>query len=251
MNAIRMPGEINRHSTRPFLSISMPITAKEFTMRKYTYLFAVAAVFGFMSTALDSASAQSRDPLNIENNDSIYVDAKSFKVVQGRAQGDAAALIKKLDAMDLGPGAIIFRSGGKLYMVPPSRFGSDRDDRYGSDRDDRYGTDRDDRYGTDRDDRYASDRSGSRRYGTDRDDRYGTDRDDRYASDRSGSRRYGTDRDSRYGTDRDDRYGTDRDDRYGSDRANGRQSVYINDPAYAQYKLKKTFEDNWTTSDPK
>jgi hypothetical protein len=34
---------------------------------------------------------------------------------------------------------------------------------------------------------------------------------------------------------------------YGSDRRNyGSDQVVINDPEYAQYKLKKIFEDNWT-----
>ena len=173
-------------------------------MIKHASLLIVAAVVGL--APIVPAFAQSKDALSIANNDSVLIDAKSFRMVPGNAEGDAAALIKKLDAKDLGPGAIVFRSGGKLYMAAaPSdqqRFGSDR---YGSDR-------------------YGSDRYGSDRYGS---DRYGSDR---YGSDRYGSDRYGS-----------DRYGSDR---YGSDRP----GVVINDPDYAQYKLRKSFEDNWTTS---
>jgi hypothetical protein len=234
-------------------------------MIKRTSLLVVAAVVGLAPIVPTAAFAQSKDALSIANNNSVFIDAKSFKILPGNAEGDAAALIKKLDAKDMGPGAIVFRSGGKLYMVAaPSdqqRFGSDRygSDRYGSDRygSDRYGSDRygSDRYGSDRygSDRYGSDRYGSDRYGSDRygSDRYGSDRygSDRYGSDRYGSDRYGSDR---YGSDRygSDRYGSDRygSDRYGSDRP----GVVINDPDYAQYKLRKSFEDNWTTSsDPK
>jgi hypothetical protein len=39
---------------------------------------------------------------------------------------------------------------------------------------------------------------------------------------------------------------------YGSDRRNyGSDQVVINNPEYAQYKLKKNFEDNWTPKDSK
>ena len=143
-------------------------------MIKCTSLMVLAAVVGFTPSISSLAIAQSKDALSIADNDSVYIDAKSFKIVPGKAGGDASALIKKLDARDLGPGEIIFRSGGKLYTVaaPPDqqRFGRDR---YGS-------------------------------------DRYGSDRRD-----------------------------------YGSDQ------VVINDPEYAQYKLKKIFEDSWTAKDSK
>ena len=48
----------------------------------------------------------------------------------------------------------------------------------------------------------------------------------------------------RYGSDRfgSDRYGSDR---YGSDR------IVIDDPEYADYKLKKIFADNWTAGETK
>jgi hypothetical protein len=194
----------------------------------------------FIAGASGVATAQS---LSIADSDSIFVDGNSFKVVPGKAKGNASALIDELDARDLGPGTIIFRSGNRLYLVDAptvegTRLGSDRRD-YGSDRRD-YGSDR---YGSDRRD-YGSDRRdyGSDRYGSDRRD-YGSDRRD-YGSDRYGSDRrdYGSDRRD-YGSDRRD-YGSERRD-YAGDR------VVVNDAEYAQYKLKKILADNWTTGDSK
>ena len=126
--------------------------------------------------------------LGIANNDSIYIDGNSFKIVPGKGKGDASALIKKLDAHAAGPGMIIFRSGDKLYIAdvsPPVAETSYASDRYGSDRDTSVSAaqaERDwqewqrslrqnSRYGSDR---YGSDRYGSDRYGS---DRYGSDRD--------------------------------------------------------------------------
>jgi hypothetical protein len=211
-----------------------------FPMTKLKYLMAGTTAIMLLLGAPSWAAEQ--PGLGIADNDSIYIDGNSFKIVPGKGTGDASALIKKLDARELGAGEIIFRSGGKLYAIAApldqQRYGSDRRD-YGSDRRD-YGSDRRD-YGSDRRD-YGSDRYGSDRYGSDRRD-YGSDRRD-YGSDR---RDYGSDR---YGSDRRD-YGSDRRD-YGSDRRDyGSDQVVINDPEYAQYKLKKILEDNWTPKDSK
>jgi hypothetical protein len=53
----------------------------------------------------------------IPDNDSVYVDAKSFQVVPGKGKSDAGAQIRDLGARELGPGAIIIRSGNKLYIA--------------------------------------------------------------------------------------------------------------------------------------
>ena len=50
-------------------------------------------------------------PATIPANDSIFVDGKTFTVVHGKARGDVSDQIKALGARDLGPGAVIFRSG--------------------------------------------------------------------------------------------------------------------------------------------
>jgi len=56
-------------------------------------------------------------PDTIADNNSIFIDGKSFRIIPGKGRGNASTQIKLLDARDLGPGAIIFRSGEKLYIV--------------------------------------------------------------------------------------------------------------------------------------
>src|SRR6266403_1648663 len=63
------------------------------------------------------ATAHAQQTILIPDNDSVYVDAKSFQVVPGKGKGDAGAQIKDLAARELGPGAIIIRSGNKLYIA--------------------------------------------------------------------------------------------------------------------------------------
>jgi hypothetical protein len=55
----------------------------------------------------------------LASNEGIYVDMKEFKIAKGAAKDDAAvqAQIAKLGAREVKDGAIIFRSGDKLYLV--------------------------------------------------------------------------------------------------------------------------------------
>jgi hypothetical protein len=63
------------------------------------------------------AMGETPNGLNISDNDSVYIDGKSFQVIPGKAKGDAAVQIKNLAARNLGPAAIIIRSGDKLYIA--------------------------------------------------------------------------------------------------------------------------------------
>ena len=83
-------------------------------MSKYTTSVIMSAAVGVATFA--TAHAQ-QSVLAIPDNDSVYIDAKSFQVVPGKAKGDAGAQIKDLAARELGPGAIIIRSGNKLYIA--------------------------------------------------------------------------------------------------------------------------------------
>ena len=59
----------------------------------------------------------------LASNEGIYVDMKEFKINKGVAKGDPNDQIKKSGAREVSEGAIIFRSGGKLYIVdgrPPA-----------------------------------------------------------------------------------------------------------------------------------
>jgi hypothetical protein len=79
----------------------------------------VGAIVGIASIVSNLAVAQSQalPPAAIADNDSIFIDGKTFSITPGRAKGDTSLQIEALGARDLGPGAIIFRSGEKLYIV--------------------------------------------------------------------------------------------------------------------------------------
>jgi hypothetical protein len=53
----------------------------------------------------------------LASNEGIYVDTKEFKIAKGAAKGDPSAAISKSGAREVADGAIIFRSGNKLYIV--------------------------------------------------------------------------------------------------------------------------------------
>src|SRR5215510_15587178 len=74
-----------------------------------------AAIAALVSGA--SSMARAQDALSIANNDSIYIDGNTFKLTPGKAKGDPSAQIKKTGARELGPGAIVFRSADKLYIM--------------------------------------------------------------------------------------------------------------------------------------
>jgi hypothetical protein len=93
-------------------------------MKKAISLAGAAIALG---AGISPAAAQSA--LGLSNNDSVYIDGNTFKIVPGKAKGDASALIQNLDARALGAGAIIFRADGKLYIAEaaaPSRSTSDQ-----------------------------------------------------------------------------------------------------------------------------
>jgi hypothetical protein len=83
-------------------------------MSKYTTSVIISAAVSAVTFA--TAHAQ-QTALTIPDNDSVYVDAKSFQVIPGKGKGDAGVQIKDLAARELGPGAIIIRSGNKLYIA--------------------------------------------------------------------------------------------------------------------------------------
>jgi hypothetical protein len=51
------------------------------------------------------------------NNEAVVVDLKSFNIAKGGAKGDTTQHIDKLKAREVGEGAVIFRTGNKLYIV--------------------------------------------------------------------------------------------------------------------------------------
>lgn len=51
------------------------------------------------------------------NNEAVVVDLKNFNIAKAGAKGDNAQHIDKLKAREVAEGAVIFRSGDKLYIV--------------------------------------------------------------------------------------------------------------------------------------
>jgi len=51
------------------------------------------------------------------DNDSILIDPTTFTITRGKARADVSGLIQSLGARELGAGAIVFRSGPRLYIV--------------------------------------------------------------------------------------------------------------------------------------
>ena len=86
-------------------------------MIKHKATLKTLMIAGLMSGVSTIAMAQSQSGLSIAENDSVYVDAKTFSLTPGKGKGDAAAQVKVLGARSLDAGAIIFRAGNKLYIA--------------------------------------------------------------------------------------------------------------------------------------
>ena len=87
-------------------------------MRKCVTSVIVPAAVSLLSSVSMFATAHAQQTaIAIPDNDSVYIDAKSFQVVPGKGKSDAGGQIKDLGARELGPGAIVIRSGNKLYIA--------------------------------------------------------------------------------------------------------------------------------------
>jgi hypothetical protein len=82
--------------------------------------FKRAVLFGAVAMGLVSfAWAQgSRQVIgDLADKEGLYVDLKEFKIHKGRVGAKAAGQLGMVDAREVSEGAIIVRSGGKLYLV--------------------------------------------------------------------------------------------------------------------------------------
>lgn len=94
-------------------------------MRNRTCKMTLLAVIAGLATATAGQSQELSGTL--ANNESIFVDGKTFTVTAGKPKGGAAGPIKILGARDLGGGAIIYRSGDKLFIVAAPLVALSRD----------------------------------------------------------------------------------------------------------------------------
>src|SRR5262245_43611728 len=85
---------------------------------RYATTVSLVLLVGLASGGPHAAMAQSPAPPDtIADNDGIFIDGKAFSVTPGKAKMDASAVVRKFGARELGPGAIVFRSGRKLYII--------------------------------------------------------------------------------------------------------------------------------------
>ena len=99
------------------------------SLSKATWFVAGLATAGLFSGVITLAIAQAPSQeviTKLENNHGIFVDKTSFDVVKGSsAKSDPLAALEKMGAREVSAGAIIFRSGDKLYIVdgtPPANL---------------------------------------------------------------------------------------------------------------------------------
>jgi hypothetical protein len=97
------------------------------SLSKGTALIMGLAAIGLVSGAATLAIAQapSQNVIGkLDNNQGIFVDKKSYDVVKANAKTDnPVPVLTKMGAREVSAGAIIFRSGDKLYIVdgtPPA-----------------------------------------------------------------------------------------------------------------------------------
>src|SRR6516164_8385577 len=89
-------------------------------MSKHTMLIVSVAAVALAVGAGRFSLAQQASPEvmgELADNQGIFVDGNTFKIVRGAAKGDPTAEIAKMGAKEIGPGAILFRHGDKLYGV--------------------------------------------------------------------------------------------------------------------------------------
>ena len=87
---------------------------------------AVIVAFLGLASSPTIALAQSQDAARtLAKNDGLLIDGKTFDITRATGKGDASALIARLGAREIAAGAIIYRKDGKLYIadnvaVPPA-----------------------------------------------------------------------------------------------------------------------------------
>jgi hypothetical protein len=87
------------------------------SVSKRTFLVGAGAI-GVATAGSQLAHAQAGQVIgDLGDKEGVYVDLKEFKIHKGRPGGKATAQLAMVDAKEVSEGAIIVRSGGKLYIV--------------------------------------------------------------------------------------------------------------------------------------
>ena len=103
---------------------------------------ALAATLAALAATVSPAALAQDAARTLADNEGVLIDGKALTITAARAKGDVASQIGNLSARPLGPGAIVFRSGDRLYMIDGGPMGATQalNDPYpGSDRQRSYG----------------------------------------------------------------------------------------------------------------
>jgi Putative metallopeptidase len=73
-----------------------------------------------------SSFAQAASELTIGQNESLFVDGKTFQLSFGKAKADPLLLLRDLGAREMGPSALIFRIDDRLYILDAPHLSSRR-----------------------------------------------------------------------------------------------------------------------------
>jgi hypothetical protein len=160
----------------------------------------------------------------LANNDSVFVDGRDFSIISGKSKAQTAAEIGKLGATELGAGALIFRSGDKLYIANTPRISA-----YLSDGD----VERQRALGLRDADYERQQAQGLRDSDYARQQPQGLRDSDIARQQPQGLRDSDIARQQPQGL---------------RETSGAGYRVYVTDPDYAYYKLKKIFDDNWVAS---
>jgi hypothetical protein len=76
-----------------------------------------AAALVMLAAAFPTNGTQAQNAISLADRNGIFIDGRNFEILQGKSQSDVRHLVDALSAREIGPGAIIFRAGDRLYIV--------------------------------------------------------------------------------------------------------------------------------------
>jgi hypothetical protein len=80
-----------------------------------------AAALVVLTAAMPATGTRAQTAVSIADGDGIFIDGRRFEMVHRQGRGDAGDVVRAMGAREIGAGAIIIRSGDRLYIVgaPP------------------------------------------------------------------------------------------------------------------------------------
>src|SRR5262245_32799552 len=76
-----------------------------------------AASLVVLAAVMPIAGARAQSAVGIAEGDGIFIDGRNFEIVHRKSGGGAGQPSDVLGAREIGPGAIIYRVGDRLYIV--------------------------------------------------------------------------------------------------------------------------------------